>query len=86
MTLPVFSGVCHVVADSDLVALLLQQLAHHMAPKLGLTVYDPPIVVPPATICMIWHKRHTGNPAHRWFRGTVLDVLAPLDEEFQESV
>lgn len=80
MTLPVFSGVCRAVQESDRVALIPSQLAHHLAPRLGLAVYRPPMPIAPARICMVWHRRSTGNPAHRWLRDTVAGLLAPLDE------
>ncbi len=79
MTVPVFSGVCRAVAESDLVALLPQQLAEAVAPRLGLSVHVAPMPLPAAAICMVWHRRATGNPAHRWLRGLVADLLRPLD-------
>lgn len=79
MTVPVFSGVCRAVAGSDLVALLPQQLAEAVAPRLGLSVHVAPMPLPAAAICMVWHRRATGNPAHRWLRGLVADLLRPLD-------
>jgi len=79
MTLPTFSGVCHAVADSDLVALLPQSLALQMAPRLKLAIHGAPMPLEPAHICMAWHRRNTGNPAHRWLRDTVAKILAPLD-------
>ncbi|MCX7644319.1 MAG: LysR substrate-binding domain-containing protein [Rhodobacteraceae bacterium] len=80
MTLPVFSGVCRAVAESELIALLPRQLALDAAPRLGLEVYAPPLPVPPATICMVWHRRSTLGPAHRWLREEVAALLAPLDQ------
>lgn len=79
MTMPVFGGVCNAVSGSDLVALLPEQLAKKMAPRMGLTIYVPPMPLNPALICMIWHKRNTGEPAHRWLRDRVVEVLSPLD-------
>jgi DNA-binding transcriptional LysR family regulator len=79
MTLPVFSGVARAVAQSDNIALVPQQLAEDMAPRLGLATYQPPIAIAPADICMIWHRRATGSPAHRWLRGLTAELLADLD-------
>ena len=79
MTMPTFSGVCHAVAESDLVALLPEALALKMAPRLGLAIFSAPMQLDPAQICMAWHRRNTGNPAHRWLRDLVAKVLAPLD-------
>jgi DNA-binding transcriptional LysR family regulator len=79
MTMPTFSGVCHAVADSDLVALLPQSLAITMAPRLKLAIYGAPMPLDPAHICMAWHRRNTGSPAQRWLRELVSKVLSPLD-------
>jgi DNA-binding transcriptional LysR family regulator len=79
MTMPTFSGVCHAVADSDLIALMPQSLARQMAPRLKLAMYTAPMPIDPAHIFMAWHRRNTNNPAHRWLRDVVAQVLSPLD-------
>lgn len=80
MTLPVFSGVYNAVSQSDLIALIPQQLAERMAPRIGLRIYRPPIPMPEVTIDLIWHRRATDTPAHRWLRDRIADLLAPLDD------
>ncbi|WP_102110296.1 LysR family transcriptional regulator [Oceaniglobus roseus] len=79
MTMPFFTGVARAVAESDLIALMPAQLADHFAPRMGLAVYGPPMPVPEAHLVMFWHKRSTQNPAHRWLRALIADLLAPLD-------
>lgn len=79
MTQPFFSGVCATVAQSDAVALMPLQLANLMAPRLGLALYRPPMPVPTARLEMIWHRRANANPAHRWLRKQIVEILAPLD-------
>ncbi|PKP63162.1 MAG: LysR family transcriptional regulator [Alphaproteobacteria bacterium HGW-Alphaproteobacteria-8] len=81
MTLPVFSGVCNAVAGGDLVALVPEQLAVHLAPRLGLETFAAPMPLRDAQMCMLWHKRSTATPAHRWFRNIVAEILAPLESE-----
>lgn len=81
MTMPVFTGVCSVVSCSDHVALLPRQLGLAMRDRLGLEVYRPPMPIAPAKISMIWHRRATNAPAHRWLRGVITEMLRPLDEE-----
>ena len=80
MTLPVFSGVWRAVAGSDLIALMPTQLCHRVAGKAGLTVYAPPMPVDLVLIEMVWPRRATSSPAHRWLREVVADVLCPLNE------
>lgn len=78
MTVPVFSGVCAAVAGSDRVALLPRQLAMLMRDRLGLEIYEAPMPIAPALICMIWHRRASNDPAHKWLRDTIADILSPL--------
>ncbi|OWU86127.1 LysR family transcriptional regulator [Oceanicola sp. 22II-s10i] len=79
MTLPVFSGVYRAVAGSDLIALIPTALARRVAPAAGLTCHAPPMPVDAATICIVWHRRSTNNPAHRWLREQIAALTRPLD-------
>ncbi|UWQ16290.1 LysR family transcriptional regulator [Jannaschia sp. M317] len=79
MTLPFFFGVARAVEVSDLIALVPAQFAARIAPRLGLSIYTPPIPIPQAQIIMVWHRRSNGNPAHRWLRDTIANRLAALD-------
>lgn len=79
MTLPVFSGVCRVVADSDLIALVPTQMAHARAAAGGLRVLAPPMEVPAARIVGIWHRRSDQTPMARWMRRQVFDLLRALE-------
>lgn len=79
MTMPVFSGVYRAVSGSDLIALMPVQLAREVAPLVGLELFQPPMPVPAAQLCMIWHRRNSANPAHIWLRDQIADLLAPLD-------
>ena len=81
MTLPVFSGVYRAVGGSDLIALLPTQLATHVAKRAGLDVYKPPMPIDPALITMVWHRRSSATPAHRWLRDLIAEILAPLNED-----
>ncbi len=79
MTLPVFSGVYRAVSESDLIALIPHQLALRIAPIMGLEIYRPPMPIDPALIIMIWHRRSSANPAHRWLRELIAEILLPLN-------
>lgn len=81
MTMPVFGGICSAVSDSDFVALLPAQFARKMATRLGLAIYAPPMPIAPAAIHMVWHRRNTTHPAHRWLREMVLALLSRLSGE-----
>lgn len=79
MTMPAFGGVYQAVADSDLVALLPHQLAEHVAGRAGLEMYLPPVPIAPAQLILAWPKRSASDPAHRWLRGIVSELLAELN-------
>lgn len=80
MSVPVFEGVLQVVAASDLIALFPHALAEQRAQSAGVSVYAPPVTIPPPVLSMIWHRRHGGDPAHVWLRGIVREILAPLGQ------
>lgn len=79
MSLPVFSGVCNAVSQSDLIALVPQQMAERLQQRLDLQILQPPIDIPVAQLVLAWHHRDTHNPAHAWLRDRIADLLAPLD-------
>jgi hypothetical protein len=37
------------------------------------------MLISPALICVIWHKRNTSHPTHRWIREMVLNLLSRLN-------
>lgn len=45
------------------------------ATALGLHLLDIPLVLPPLTISMAWHPRHTADGAHHWLRAAVRRTL-----------
>lgn len=79
MTVPVFSGVCRVVSESDLIALVPAQLARKVAETFDLSVFQPPMEIQPALIIGIWHKRADTAPMAAWMRSQVFDLMTALD-------
>ncbi|SHH45675.1 LysR family transcriptional regulator [Cognatishimia maritima] len=79
MTVPVFSGVCRVVAESDLIALIPSQLAFKVASEIGLKYFEPPMDLPAPLIVGVWHKRFDKAPLQSWVREQVFDLMRPLD-------
>ncbi|MER5887506.1 LysR family transcriptional regulator [Streptomyces sp. NPDC001941] len=51
----------------------LTEAAH----ALGLRLLEIPLPLPPVSIGMAWHPRHTADGAHQWLRGAVRQVLRP---------
>lgn len=75
MTLPSFAGVYNTVAGSDMIGLLPCSLAESVAARQGLAIYKAPIPLPMVEIVMVWHRRASRTPAHRWLRGQIAEVL-----------
>lgn len=79
MSMPVFYGVARAVSASDHVALLPLQLAERLAGPLGIDTYIPPMPLPTPQIVMVWQRRLTSAPAHRWLRSQIAQLMEPLD-------
>lgn len=79
MTVPVFSGVCRAVSESDLIALVPAQLASKVAGNFELVVFEPPVQIDPALIIGIWHKRSDKTPFAAWMRDQVFGLMRKLD-------
>jgi len=78
MTLPVFSGVYRAVASSDLIALLPSAFAHRVSKSANLNVFEPPILVDPVHLFLIWHRRFSNSPPHQWLRSRIAELLHPF--------
>jgi len=79
VSVPVFEGVMQTVAATDLIALFPRDLALHRARSREICLYGAPVPIPPPLLCMIWHKRRTGDLANSWLRTVVRDILASPD-------
>lgn len=79
MTVPVFSGVCRAVSESDLIALVPAQLAKKVADTFGLSVFAAPMDIEPALIIGIWHKRADTAPMGAWMRSRIFGLMTELD-------
>ncbi|MEU6175770.1 LysR family transcriptional regulator [Streptantibioticus parmotrematis] len=82
VVLPGHLAAMTLAARSDLVCLVPAALPGaapspltHDAVALGLQLLDVPLDLPPLTIGMAWHPRHTADGAHRWLRDSVRRTL-----------
>lgn len=80
LTLPQFIMAPYAVAKADLVACLPARIALAKAQMLDLEIFDPPVEVPDFTVSLIWHGRDDAEPAHRWLRETVGDVVREVTD------
>ncbi len=79
MSLPFFSGISRVVAETDLVSLVPRQLALQVAPRLGLEIYTQPMPMDVPVIAMFWHRRAEANVAQAWLRRRIAALLGALN-------
>jgi DNA-binding transcriptional LysR family regulator len=59
------------VAESDCVATLSENLANKHAERYALQVLPPPLPLPPCAGAQVWHPRLDADPAHAWLRRLV---------------
>jgi DNA-binding transcriptional LysR family regulator len=62
------------VAASDLIATVAEELvyASRVAPRLD--VFSPPLKIPPLRFTQVWHQRSDADPGHQMFRALVRDM------------
>lgn len=75
VSVPFFEAVLHIVAGSDLIALVPVALTTARAARGEIVCLPPPMPMVLPDICMIWHRRLTGDPAHRWMRAQISEIL-----------
>lgn len=56
------------VAQSDLIAVVPQQIADHCAPALALQQLAVPVPLQPFSVALAWHERSRSDAGHQWFR------------------
>lgn len=69
-----FSTALALARSSDLVATVPER--HTAALRAGLHAFPLPFPTPPISISLLWHPRFDADPAHRWLRGLVREVVA----------
>ena len=73
VTVPTFQAALAIVAETDLVATLPEEVTRTLAPRLH---RQPcPVATPELEMCVAWAARFTRDPRHRWLRGHVAKAL-----------
>ena len=68
LTVPHYVALGHVVADSDLLAIVPERFALRVSQALKLTTRALPVALENSTIHQFWHARMHQDPANRWLR------------------
>jgi LysR family transcriptional regulator, nod-box dependent transcriptional activator len=71
-----FSTLPLLVVGTQRIATVHRRLAEHVARHLPLRVLKPPFDMPPVVETMFWPRYLDLDPAHRWFRQTLLEAAA----------
>lgn len=79
MMVPQFMVVPQVIAETDLIVALPEQVARWAAARLPVVLVEPPLTVPGFSTWLVWHQRRQHDPACVWLR----DLLR---EECRETV
>jgi DNA-binding transcriptional LysR family regulator len=74
-----FSTALALARSSDLVATVPER--HTAALRTGMRAIPLPFPTPPIAISLLWHPRFEADPAHRWLRGLVREVVARVDSK-----
>ena len=71
-----FLSIGPIVAETDLVSPVPNNLAGLIAEHLALRLITPPITLPPFEVRMYWHRRAGDEPALRWLRELMVEMFA----------
>ncbi len=74
VTVPSFQAALALVARTDLIATLPDDLIMALAPRLH--TQRCPVATPELAMCMFWHARLTTDTRHRWLRTRIEDALS----------
>jgi DNA-binding transcriptional LysR family regulator len=75
LTAPTAAVALQIVATSDLVVAVPGRLLAPQAATYRLTTSPLPVEVPELPIMLTWHRRHSRDPAHRWLRDHIRQVI-----------
>ncbi|KGM33762.1 LysR family transcriptional regulator [Inquilinus limosus] len=71
LTLPQLYAAPGVVAQSDMIATLMQGVVAASGHAGALSLLAPPLDLPSIPFVLSWHRRNDAHPAQRWFRDLV---------------
>jgi DNA-binding transcriptional LysR family regulator len=77
-SLPTSSAALDLVACTDLVTTVAEQVCRPVWSRLGLLARPFPFAVPPVPVILTWHHRNDTDPAHTWLRTQVRQALRTI--------
>jgi len=76
---PLYTTVCKVLNNSDIIATMPSHIASNLAPKFNLAWCALPFYIEPFEYTIAWHERQHHDASHIWFRNF-------MQKEFQASL
>jgi DNA-binding transcriptional LysR family regulator len=68
LTVPSFLGIVSMIASSDYITIVPEQLGRHFSSAGSIKVLEVPFEIPCYQIMQHWHERYSQDPASRWLR------------------
>jgi DNA-binding transcriptional LysR family regulator len=84
-SLPTSSAALDLVARTDLVTAVAEQVCRPVWTRLGLLARPFPFPVPAVPVILTWHHRNDTDPAHAWLRDQVRRALRAILDADQPS-
>ncbi|HEX4278876.1 MAG TPA: LysR family transcriptional regulator [Bryobacteraceae bacterium] len=80
LRVPSFIGLGPIVANTDLLAILPEQLGTFFAQAGQIRLVEVPFEIPAYYIYQLWHERLRHDPASQWFRKVIADLFLQKKE------
>jgi DNA-binding transcriptional LysR family regulator len=77
LKVPSFLGVARLVARTELLVIVPRRLGEALAQQESVSVFDPPVRLPPFAVKQHWHERFHADAGNVWLRQTLAQLLAP---------
>jgi len=75
LRVPSFIGMGPILANTDLIAMLPEQLGTFFAQAGRVKLVEVPFEIPSYHIYQLWHERMRHDPANRWFRKVIAELF-----------
>ena len=85
LTVPQFSALPMLLAESDMIAIVPDYVAQAMAVTTGMRAQAAPICLPQHALSMVWRGASHNDPGERWLRSRCSALLAEQDDSQEGS-
>jgi DNA-binding transcriptional LysR family regulator len=75
LRVPSFLGVARLVAQTELLVIVPRRLGEALARQERVSVFEPPVALPPFAVKQHWHERFHADPGNAWLRKTLAELL-----------